>query len=120
MPTTDRLGGTAAVICLTAAPALAQDDAGSAVGAGVGLVLGIVITILIGAVVGWLAGVIVGGSGTGFWGDVAFGIGGSILAGQVLPLLGIGIPGPFGAFIAALLGAIALILIVRLLRRSAA
>jgi len=105
-------------LALTALPASAQQDAGTIVGAGVGLVLGLAIAIVIGAVVGWLADLIVGGSGTGFWGDVAFGIGGSILASHALPLLGISIGGAVGSLVAALMGAVLLILIVRQVRKA--
>ncbi len=107
-----------APLLLAAGPAVAQDQTGEAVGAGVGLLLGIIIAIVVGAIVGWLAGLIVKGSGSGFWGDVLFGIGGSLLASVVLPLIGVTLGGFIGSFLAALVGAIVLILIVRFLRRG--
>ncbi|WP_433990144.1 hypothetical protein SuNHUV7_14550 (plasmid) [Pseudoseohaeicola sp. NH-UV-7] len=76
-------------MALAAGPALAQEGAAEAVGTGLGLVIGLLIMIVVGAVVGWLAGLIVKGSGLGFWGDVVVGIGGSILAGFLFPMLGI-------------------------------
>ncbi len=104
-------------LVLFAAPAFAQDE--QAIGMAVGGVIGLLLVIIIGAIVGWLAGLIVKGSGSGPLGNIAAGIGGSILAGYVLPLLGISIGGTIGGFIAALIGAIALILIVRLIRKAA-
>jgi len=103
---------------LIASPALAQDDAAAAVGGVMGGIIGLAIVVVIGAVVGWLASLIVKGSGSGFWGDVLYGIGGSILAGYVLPILGIPLGGAIGSLIAAIVGAVVLILIVRAVRKS--
>ena len=99
-------------------PVFAQDEAAEAVGMAVGGLIGLVIVIVIGAIVGWLAGLIVKGHGSGLWGNVAAGIGGSLLAGYVLPLLCVSIGGTLGSFIAAVIGAVALILIVRLIRKA--
>ena len=106
-------------VVLIAGPALAQDQAAETAGALMGGIIGLIIVVVIGAVVGWLASLIVKGSGSGFWGDVLYGIGGSILAGYVLPILGISLGGAVGSLIAAIVGAVALILIVRTLRKSA-
>ena len=104
-------------LALFATPVFAQDE--EAIGMAVGGIIGLLLVIIIGAIVGWLAGLIVKGSGSGLLGNIAAGIGGSILAGYVLPLLGISNGGTIGAFIAALIGAVALILIVRLIRKAA-
>lgn len=109
---------SAFVPLVLAAPVRAQDASGEAVGAVVGGVIGILIVIVVGAVVGWLASLIVKGSGSGFWGDVLFGIGGSFLAGWLLPLLGISLGGLVGNLLAAVIGAVILILIVRTIRKS--
>lgn len=114
-----RLTFAALPALLLAAPVLAQDDAAQAVGAAVGGIIGILIVVVIGAVVGWLASLIVKGSGSGPLVDVLLGIGGSFLAGYLLPMLGIGVSSMVGNFIAALVGAIVLILIFRLIRRAA-
>ncbi len=106
-------------LLLLATPAAAQESGDQVAGAVMGGIIGILILVIIGAVVGWLASLIVKGSGSGFWGDVLFGIGGSILAGKVLPLLGLPIGNWFGSFLAALVGAVILILVVRFIRRSA-
>jgi uncharacterized membrane protein YeaQ/YmgE (transglycosylase-associated protein family) len=115
-----RLLTLATASVLLAGPVLAQNDETAAlVGGAVGGLIGIVLLIVVGAVVGWLASLIVKGSGSGFWMDVLIGIGGSILAGWVLPLLGVTLGGPVGALIAAVIGAVVLILIVRMIRKSA-
>jgi len=102
-----------------ALPAFAQDDSAQAVGAALGGVIGLLLLAIFGAIIGWLAGLIVKGHGAGLLGNIAAGIGGSILAGWVLPLLGISIGGATGSFVAALIGAVVLILIVRLIRKAA-
>jgi uncharacterized membrane protein YeaQ/YmgE (transglycosylase-associated protein family) len=107
------------LMTIAAGPALAQVATEEALGAGIGLVFGLVIAIVIGAVVGWLASLIVKGGGSGFWSDVLIGIGGSILAGFLFPLLGLSFgSGVIGAFLPALIGAVILILIIRLVRRG--
>lgn len=99
--------------------ALAQTEGAATAGAVMGGIIGLIITIVIGAVVGWVASMIVKGGGSGLLGDILFGIGGSILAGWVLPLLGVSFGGSMlGGFIAAVIGAVVLILLVRFLRRS--
>lgn len=77
---------------------------------------GLLITIVIGAIVGWLAGVIVKGGGSGLVMNVVIGILGALIGGWLLPMIGISWGGVWGAFFMALIGAIILILIVRLLR----
>ena len=110
--------GTVALVAL-ATPAIAQDESARAVGTAIGGVIGLLLVVIIGAIVGWLAGLIVKGHGSGLLGNIAAGVGGSILAGYALPLLGISMGGTLGSFIAALIGAVALILIVRMIRKAA-
>jgi len=106
-------------LLLAGTPALAQNTAAEAVGAGVGLLIGLVIMIVVGAAVGWLAGLIVGGSGFGFWGDVLIGIGGSILAGFIFPLVGYEVgTSNLASIIPAVIGAAILLLIIRAIRRK--
>lgn len=102
-----------------AGAAVAQDEAAEALGAGVGLVIGLVLAILIGALVGWLAGLIVRGGGAGFWTNLLVGIGGSLIASFLLPVLGLPIGNILGTLFAAVVGAVMLLLILRLLRRGA-
>jgi uncharacterized membrane protein YeaQ/YmgE (transglycosylase-associated protein family) len=77
----------------------------------------LLIILLVGLVAGWLAGQIVQGTGFGIIGDVAIGIVGAFVGDWLMPRLGIQ-PG-FGivsAIINATIGAIALLLIIRLVR----
>ena len=104
---------------LTAAnPVMAQDQAGEAIGAGVGLVIGLAIAIVVGAIVGWLASLIVKGSGSGLLTDILIGIGGSIVASFLFPALGLTFGGnTIAAILSPLLGAIILLLVIKLIRR---
>jgi uncharacterized membrane protein YeaQ/YmgE (transglycosylase-associated protein family) len=77
----------------------------------------LIIFLLIGALAGWLAGVIMKGGGFGLIGDIIVGILGSLLGGWLLPKLGIAIGGEFGGFITAVIGAVILLFIVRLIKK---
>ncbi len=75
--------------------------------------------ILIGAVAGWLAGTLVKGGGFGLLGDIVVGILGGIVGGWLAGELGIGAGGIIGSILIATLGAVVLILIIRLIKRAA-
>jgi uncharacterized membrane protein YeaQ/YmgE (transglycosylase-associated protein family) len=72
--------------------------------------------ILIGAISGWLAGLIVEGYGFGLLGNIVVGTLGAAIAGAAVWTLGIHIETTFGNIIAVTAGAVALLLIVGLLR----
>jgi uncharacterized membrane protein YeaQ/YmgE (transglycosylase-associated protein family) len=77
----------------------------------------ILILIVIGVVAGWLAGVIVDGTGFGLIGDLVIGIIGAFIGSWLLPHLGLYFaPGILGAIIVSTIGAIVLLVIMRLLR----
>ena len=81
--------------------------------------MGLVSWIVVGLIAGWLAGLIMRGSGFGFVGNIIVGVIGGLLGGWIASsLLHIG-PGMsginFGSIMIAFLGAIVLILILRLL-----
>jgi uncharacterized membrane protein YeaQ/YmgE (transglycosylase-associated protein family) len=79
----------------------------------------ILIWLVIGAVAGWLACIISGG-GFGLIGNIVVGIVGSVIAGYLLPLIGIPIGAGAGfarAVINAFIGACVLLAIVRLVKR---
>ena len=79
----------------------------------------ILIVLLIGAVAGWLAGVLVRGTGFGLVGDIIIGIVGAFVANWLLPKLGIVIGGGIiAAIINATIGAVILLLVIRLIRRA--
>ena len=78
----------------------------------------ILIWLVIGAVAGWLAGNVIRGGGYGLIGDIVVGILGSIIAGYLLPLLGIHLGAGFvRSVINAFIGACLLLTIVRLVMR---
>lgn len=79
----------------------------------------LVIWLIVGAVAGWLAGTIVRGGGYGLLGDIVVGIVGSFVAGWLFPRLGIHLfAGIVGSIVDAAIGAIILLLILRLVRRA--
>ena len=78
-----------------------------------------IIFLLIGAVAGWLAGLIVKGGGFGLFGNMVVGIIGAFLAGWLLPRVGFALGGGLiGAVIHATIGAVILLLVVRVLKRA--
>jgi uncharacterized membrane protein YeaQ/YmgE (transglycosylase-associated protein family) len=79
----------------------------------------ILLWVVVGLVAGWLASAVVGG-GYGLLGDIIIGIVGSFLGGLIFRGLGVGTPfrGLAGTIFVAFIGAIALLLILRLIRRA--
>ena len=76
---------------------------------------GLLVILFVGLVAGWLAGKIV--RGTGFIGDIIVGIAGAFVASWLFPKLGIAIgTGLVREIIYSAIGAIVLLLIVRLIR----
>ena len=78
----------------------------------------LLIFLVIGAVAGWLAGQIVRGGGFGLVGDIIVGIVGAFVAGWLLPGLGLGLTGILGSIIYAAIGAIILLIVIRLIKRA--
>jgi uncharacterized membrane protein YeaQ/YmgE (transglycosylase-associated protein family) len=79
----------------------------------------LLIILLIGAIAGWLAGVIMKGGGFGLLGDIVVGIIGAFIAAWLFPKLGIMLgSGLIREIIDATIGAIILLVIVRLVRRA--
>jgi len=73
--------------------------------------------VVVGLIVGWLAGLIMKGSGYGLVGDIALGLVGAVVGGW---LFGLAAPaaepsGLLGSIVVATIGAIALIVVARLL-----
>jgi uncharacterized membrane protein YeaQ/YmgE (transglycosylase-associated protein family) len=73
--------------------------------------------IIIGAIAGWLAGLLVKGYGFGLIGNIIVGILGAGIAGLLAPRLGLYTESTGGNIIAALLGALILLLLIGLVRR---
>ncbi|MEQ1710330.1 MAG: GlsB/YeaQ/YmgE family stress response membrane protein [Hyphomicrobium sp.] len=80
----------------------------------------LLIWLLIGAVAGFLAGVVVKGYGFGVVGNIVVGIVGAVLAGALLPRLGL-YPGTdlIGQIVSATLGAVGLLVLISVVRRAA-
>ena len=78
---------------------------------------GILVILVVGLVAGWLAGKIVQGTGLGLIGDLAIGIVGAFIASWILPRLGISLGvGLIRAIINSTIGAVLLLVIMRLVR----
>ncbi len=79
----------------------------------------LLIWLVVGAVAGWLAGVIVKGGGFGLLGDIVVGIIGAFVGGWLLPKLGVHLGVGIVAIVAsATIGALVLLLVLRLVRRA--
>jgi uncharacterized membrane protein YeaQ/YmgE (transglycosylase-associated protein family) len=74
--------------------------------------------IIIGAIAGWLAGILVKGYGFGLIGNIVIGILGAGVAGLLAPALGIHTTSTAGNIVASLLGALVLLILVGLVRRT--
>jgi uncharacterized membrane protein YeaQ/YmgE (transglycosylase-associated protein family) len=72
--------------------------------------------IILGGLAGWIAGLIFKGSGSGIVLNVIVGILGSMIGGWLFREIGIAPQGGIGSFIAAVVGAIILLLILRAVR----
>jgi uncharacterized membrane protein YeaQ/YmgE (transglycosylase-associated protein family) len=78
----------------------------------------LLVILFVGLVAGWLAGKIVRGTGFGIIGDILVGIAGAFVASWLFPKLGIVIPVDHlvREIIYSAIGAVVLLLIVRLIR----
>jgi len=74
-------------------------------------------TIIIGILAGFIAGKIVKGHGMGTLMDLLVGIVGSVLAGWIFSLLGLGAYGLISQLVMATVGAVVLLLIVRAIKK---
>jgi uncharacterized membrane protein YeaQ/YmgE (transglycosylase-associated protein family) len=79
----------------------------------------LLVILFVGLVAGWLAGQIVRGTGFGIIGDIIVGIAGAFVASWLFPKLGVNLgTGLLREIIDAAIGAIILLLIVRLIRSA--
>ena len=75
--------------------------------------------ILIGLAAGWLAGQIMKGGGFGVLGDIVVGVIGALLGGFLFSLAGVsGGGGLIGSLVVATIGAIALLFVLRLVKKA--
>lgn len=78
---------------------------------------GLLVILFVGLIAGWLAGKIVRGAGFGIIGDIVIGIAGALVASLLFPKLGIRLgTGLVSEIIYSAIGAIILLLVVRLVR----
>ena len=78
---------------------------------------GILVILFVGLIAGWLAGKVVRGTGYGLIGDLIVGIAGALVASLLFPRLGIHLgTGLVSEIIYSAIGAVVLLLVVRLLR----
>lgn len=83
--------------------------------------MGLLMWIIVGAIAGWLAGKFMKGAGLGLIGNVVVGIIGALVGGSIASTL-LNVPNAISSFnlttiIVALLGAIIVLVVVRLLKR---
>lgn len=79
----------------------------------------LIIWIVIGLIAGWLAAKIVQGTGYGLVGDIAIGIAGALIAGWLFPFIGLTFGGGIiAAVIHATIGAVVLLVILRLIKQK--
>ena len=77
----------------------------------------LLVVLFVGLVAGWLAGQVVRGTGFGIIGDILVGIAGALVASLLFPRLGLHLgSGLVSEIIYSAIGAVLLLLIVRLLR----
>jgi uncharacterized membrane protein YeaQ/YmgE (transglycosylase-associated protein family) len=83
------------------------------------MVESVIAWLIVGAIGGWIAGKVVRGGGFGLLGNIVLGIIGAVIAGWLLPQLGIAIGvGIVRAIINAAIGAIIVLVIISLIRRA--
>lgn len=80
--------------------------------------MGIIGFLVIGLISGWLAGVLTRGGGFGIIGDIIVGILGAIVGGHVLGWVGIYSYGLVGSICTAVVGAVILLSLIRLIKRA--
>ncbi len=80
---------------------------------------GLIIILLVGGIAGWLAGIVVRGFGFGILGNIVVGIVGAFLASWLLPMFHFPVIGGgiVGSILFAFIGAVILLLLIRLIKR---
>ena len=73
--------------------------------------------LFIGGVIGWVAGIIIRGRGFGMLADIVIGITGAMFGGWMANVLGLSIGGSLGMFLVAVIGAVVLVGLTRLVVR---
>jgi uncharacterized membrane protein YeaQ/YmgE (transglycosylase-associated protein family) len=79
---------------------------------------GLIMFLIIGAVAGWLGSTIMKGGGFGLLGNIVVGIVGAVIGGYVFGALGLSADGLIGSIITATVGAVILLLLVKLIKKA--
>lgn len=76
--------------------------------------------LIVGLIAGVLASLVMGGTGYGLIGDIVVGIVGAFVGGWLFSALGVTVPlgGMAGTILVAFVGAVVLLFLIRLIRRS--
>lgn len=77
-----------------------------------------ILFLVIGIAAGWLAGRVMKGKGLGLWADLLLGVVGAFFGGWLFDLLDISLGGIIGSLITALVGAIALLFVLRVVKKG--
>jgi uncharacterized membrane protein YeaQ/YmgE (transglycosylase-associated protein family) len=80
--------------------------------------MGLLIFLAIGAVAGWLAGLIMKGGGFGLLGNMVVGIIGAVIGGVLFGVAGIAAGGLIGSIVTATVGAVLLLVAVRVIKKA--
>lgn len=80
--------------------------------------MNIILFLILGGVAGWLAGLIMKGRGFGILGNIFVGIIGGFLGGFLFGLIGVTSGSMLGSLLMAVVGAVVLLFIVGLLKKS--
>ncbi len=81
-------------------------------------IINLIIFLAVGALAGWLAGIIMKGRGFGLIVNILVGIVGAVLGGFIFGFLGITTGGLLGAIIMATIGAVLLLYIISIVKKS--
>lgn len=74
--------------------------------------------LLVGLIAGWLAGVLMRGHGFGIIGDIVVGIIGALVGGFLFDLVGVSSYGFLGSLVTAVIGAVALLAVIKMFRTA--
>lgn len=78
----------------------------------------LIVLLVIGAIAGWLAGTIMKGGKFDLLGNIVIGVIGSVIGGSVFSFLGITAASLIGSIVTATTGAVLLLYVVRLIKKS--
>jgi len=78
----------------------------------------VLLFLLVGLAAGWIASALVRGGGFGLIGNLVVGVVGALIGGHILGFFGMTAGGLFGSLLTAILGAVVLLFLIRLIKRA--